>query len=120
MDINKEQPFENKLVLSVVGKKKYLSKLVGKMIKIVYLIEEEKETGNTPEHYIYGQLIEMNSANQLFDGELTDLIVKLNYVYGNYDKVKFKEIKRQIFEINSSINHLLKALAEEGEDGEDN
>lgn len=109
-----EQQFENKIVLSADGKKKYLEKLIGRMIKILYLIEEEPKTGNSPEYYIYGQLIELASANQLFEQELTDIIVKLNYVYGNYNKVEFKDIKRQIFEIKNNINYLLGELTKEG------
>lgn len=101
MDIN-----ENKLVLSIEGKKKYLEKLIGKMIKILHLIEEEAETHNSPQAFIYGQLIEINSANQLFDNELIEIIVKLNIVYNNYDKVPFQDIKKQIFEIKNKIQYL--------------
>ena len=72
MDIN-----ENKLVLSVSGKRKYLEKLIGKMIKILHLIQEEEQTGNSPQPFIFGQLVELNSANQLFDNELIEIIIKL-------------------------------------------
>lgn len=105
MDIN-----ENKLVLSVSGKRKYLEKLIGKMIKILHLIEEESQTKNSPRAFIYGQLVELNSANQLFDNELVEIIVKLNVVYNNYQTAPFAEIKRQIFEIKNKINFLLERL----------
>lgn len=105
MDIN-----ENKLILSPEGKKKYLERLIGKMIKILHLIEEEEVTHNSPQPFIYGQLIEINSANQLFDNDLIEIIVKLNYVYSNYNTVPFSEIKRQIFEIKNKIQFLKKKL----------
>ena len=96
----------NKLILSKEGKLKYLEKLIGKMIKILYLIEEEKVTGNSPKDFIYGQLIELNSANQLFDNELIEIIIKLNIVYNDYKKEDFKNIKKQIFEIKNKIIYL--------------
>lgn len=105
MDIN-----ENKLILSVDGKRKYLEKLIGKMIKILHLIEEEPKTHNSPSAFIYGQLVELNSANQLFDNELIEIIVKLNVVYNSYATVPFADIKKQIFEIKNKINYLMSNL----------
>lgn len=102
MDIN-----ENKIVLSTEGKKFYLTKLIGKMIKILHLIEEEPKTKISPSHFIYGQLVELNSANQLFDNELVEIIVKLNIIYTSYQTLEFKEIKKQIFEIKNKIIYLL-------------
>lgn len=101
---------ENKLVLSIEGKRKYLEKLIGKMIKILHMIEERKETGIEPEDFIYGQLIEIASANQLFDNELIEIIVKLNVIYLGYKDMEFKAVKKQIFEIKNKINYLLGEL----------
>ena len=101
---------ENKLVLSVSGKRKYLEKLIGKMIKILHLIQEEPQTHTSPQAFIYGQLIELNSANQLFDNELIEIIVKLNIVYTSYQTAPFAEIKKQIFEIKNKINYLLEQM----------
>ena len=107
MDIS---PIENKLVLSKDGKIKYLDKLIGKMIKILHMIQEREETGIEPEHFIYGQLIELNSANQLFDNELVEIIVKLNVVYKGYKTLDFKDVRKQIFEIKNKINYMLRGL----------
>ena len=109
---------ENKIIIPVEAKKKYLEKLIGKMIKILHLIEEEKDTGCDPSkdvdplNFIYGQLVELNSANQLFDNELIEVIVKLNIIYCGYNEMEFKDIKKQIFEIKSKINYLLKNINE--------
>ena len=108
--MQQEMNFENKLVLSDEAKKKYLERLIGKMIKILHLIEERKDTGINPSDFIYGQLIELNSANQLFNNELIEIIVKLNIIYNGYDELEFKEIKKQIFEIKNKINYLLKSF----------
>jgi len=101
---------ENKLILSVDGKRKYLEKLIGKIIKILHMIEERNKTGIEPEDFIYGQMIELASANQLFDNELIEIIVKLNVVYGGYKEMDFKAVKKQIFEIKNKINYLLSEL----------
>ena len=101
---------ENKLVLSIEGKRKYLEKLIGKMIKILHMIEERSDTGIDPGDFIYGQLIELASANQLFDNELIEIIVKLNVIYLGYKDMEFKAVKKQIFEIKNKINYLLGVL----------
>lgn len=108
--MQQEMNFENKLILSDEAKKKYLERLIGKMIKILHLVEERKDTGINPSDFIYGQLIELNSANQLFNNELIEIIVKLNIIYNGYDELEFKEIKKQIFEIKNKINYLLKSF----------
>ncbi len=107
--MNKEI-YENKIVISKEAKRKFLEKLIGKMIKILHLIEEEKDTGCDPSNFIYGQLIEVNSANVLFDNELIDIVVKLYAVYTGYKTVEFKEIKKQIFEIKNKINYLISQI----------
>lgn len=101
---------ENRLILSVEGKKKYLDKLIGKMIKILHLIEEESATGNSPQPFIFGQLLELNSANQLFENELIEIIVKLNIIHNDYATVPFREIRKQVFEIKNKINYLKSTL----------
>lgn len=97
---------ENRLLLSPEAKYQYLDRLIGKVIKILHLIEEEDKTNISPQAYIWGQLVELNSANQLFNGELVEIIVKLNVVYNTYKTEEFKNIKKQIFEIKNKIIYL--------------
>lgn len=103
---------ENKLILSNEGKRVYLSGLIGKMLKILHLIEEEKTTGYSPDSFIIGQLFDLNSANELFDGALVNIIVKLKGVLDNYAEAPFENMKKQIFEIKRIINGLLNKLEE--------
>lgn len=108
----------NKLLLSDEAKRVYLTYLIGKMIKILHLIEEEKVTGYSPYAFMVGQLFEMNAANELFDGELVSIIVKLSGVAKEYKEMSFKDIKKQIFEIKRIIKSLIiKYGGEEKEDG---
>lgn len=101
---------ENKLILRRDAKIAYLDKLIGKMIKILHLVEEESVTHVSPSDFIFGQLLEINSANQLFDNELIEIIVKLNIVYRTYSTAPFAEVRKQIFEIKNKINYLKQRL----------
>lgn len=104
---------ENRIIISNAAKKKFLEKLIGKMIKILHLVEEREQTGVDPRDFIYGQLVELNSANQLFDNELVEIIVKLNVVYRDFNNVEFKAIKKQIFEIKRKINYMIELIEDE-------
>lgn len=101
---------ENKIIISKEAKKKFLERLIGKMIKILHLVEEREETKIDPSDFIYGQIVEVNSANQLFDNELIEIVIKLNVVYNGYRNLDFKDIKKQIFEIKNKINYLIDNL----------
>ena len=99
----------NKLILSKNAKIEYLKKLSKRVIKILYLIEQEKETQNCPKNYIIGQLFEVNSANYLFDFQLTDIIIKLNGIL-QYKQEPFELVRKQIFEIKNIADNLLKTI----------
>lgn len=98
------------IVLSPAARKVYLNSLIGKMYKVLHLIEEEETTGYSPKPFIASQLLEINAANELFDGKLVNVIIKLKGVYDTYQDVEFSECKKQIFEIKKIINSLLKSL----------
>ena len=102
---------ENKLILSKEAKRDYLQKLSKRCIKILYLIEDEGKGINKgmADDYIVGQLFEVNSANILFDGELIDVIVKLNRTR-NHSNQPYNLIKKQVFQTKGIIDHLLKTL----------
>lgn len=106
MDPNK------RIILSNDAKKQYLVSLIGKILKILHLIEEEKTTGFSPMSFIEGQLFEINAANTLFDDKLTSIIIKLTGIKENYANMSFDSIKKQIFECKKQINYLIKELEE--------
>lgn len=98
---------DSKIIISVDGKRKYLEKLIGKTLKILHLIEE-----NVPvQDYIYGQMLEINAANILFDNELTEIVVKYKVIYDNHESAPFTEIRKQVLEIKNKINYLLKKIS---------
>lgn len=100
----------NRIILSQDAKKVYLTSLIGKMLKILHLAEEESRTGYSPLPFIAGQLFEVNAANVLFEGELVNIIVKLKGIYDEYTALPFNKIKKQIFEIKRIINSMLAKL----------
>lgn len=101
---------DNTFTLSNSAKKEYLESLVSKMYKILHLIEEEAQTGYSPQPFIAGQLFEINAANELFEGKLVNIIIKLKGIYDNYKDMPFADCKKQIFEIKKIANNLLKQL----------
>lgn len=96
--------------LSDKSKKEYLSAIIGKTYKVLHLIEEEKTTGYSPKPFITTLLFEINAANDLFDGKLIQIIIKLKGIREGYQELPFKDIKKQIFEIKRIVNHLLSEL----------
>ena len=96
--------------LSNKSKTEYLNAIIGKTYKVLHLIEEEKTTGYSPKPFITTFLFEVNAANDLFDGKLIQIIIKLKGMRENYKDMPFGDIKKQIFEIKRIVNHLLKEL----------
>ena len=96
--------------LSNKSKKEYLNAMIGKTYKVLHLIEEERTTGYSPKPFITTFLFEINAANDLFDGKLVQIIIKLKGIREGYRDMSFGDIKKQIFEIKRIINHLLKEL----------
>ncbi len=96
--------------LSNKSKTEYLNAIIGKTYKILHLIEEEKTTGYSPKPFITTFLFEVNAANDLFDGKLIQIIIKLKGIREAYKDMPFGDIKKQIFEIKRIVNHLLKEL----------
>ena len=80
-----------KLVLSKEGKKVYLDKVYNELIKILYLIEQEKTPGDA-QSYIAGLLFELNNSDALFDHQLIKVVIKLNGVYTSYLNTPFNFI----------------------------
>lgn len=99
-----------KFELSKTAKREYLNTAISKTYKVLHLIEEENDTGYSPKPYITGFLFELNAANDLFDGKLVSIIIKLKGIREEYSYLPFPKVKKQLFEIKRIINHMLKEL----------
>ena len=103
--------YDNKnFSLSNSAKREYLNTVISKAYKILHLIEEENITAYSPKPFITGVLFELNAANDLYDGKLVSIIIKLKGIREGYKDMPFSDIKKQIFEIKRMVNHLLKSL----------
>ena len=107
-----ENQYNNLFSLSAKAKREYLNTAINKTYKILHLIEEEKLTNFSPRPFITGFLFELNAANDLFEGRLVQIIVKLKGVRDEYKNMKFNQVKSQIFEVKKIINSLLSELEE--------
>lgn len=90
----------------------YLTRLIGKVLKILHLVEEKQHDYKI---YLGGLMIDIHSANDLFDNQLIDVLVKLNSIYIN--EFEHKQIRKIILECKNNINFLLEniKISEEGE-----
>lgn len=98
------------LIIDNNAKILYLDKLVGNIFKILPLFEEV----NTDIYKLYlgGLLIDINSANSLFDGILIDIIVKINALFEN--DFEHKQIRKIVLESTNLVNKIKKELIDSG------
>ncbi len=101
---------QSDIFLPLNQKKEYLQRLIGKMTKTMHLIEEEVETGFSPQLFIYGQLLEIKAMAEYFDNELIEVFAKLKTVYDNYKEIPFTETRKLLLEIRRKINFILDNL----------
>jgi len=86
--------------------------LKSQLIKLLYLIEEEKRGEANAELYFYGLMYELKSANVLCKNKLTKICVKMYGLFNNlnYRNMEHDEIKKQIFECRGILDYLSKQL----------
>jgi len=97
------------LIISNEAKIKYLDNLMGRMFKILPLYEEKNN--EIPMIYINAQMIDVASANNLFNGILIDLIIKLNTLCGIQEDHSF--VRKTVFECTNIITRIKKELVED-------
>lgn len=93
----------------------YLIRLIGKTLKILHLVEEKQHDYKI---YLGGLMIDIHSANDLFDNQLIDILIKLNSIYIN--EFEYKQIRKIILECKNNINFLLDAIRKNEEGVIDN
>lgn len=90
------------LVIDTKTKILYLNSLIGKVYKILPLYENE--TNEIFKIYLGGLLIDINSANVLFDGILIDLIVKIHSIYVN--DFDHKQVRKIVLECTNLVKKI--------------
>ena len=98
-----------KMHFSSEEKRKCFMSLRKKIIKLLYLIEEECDGHIQIDQWFYGLMFELASSNSLCDNELTDVVVKIHGLYdnGNYKTMTHGQIKRQIMESKGILDYLI-------------
>jgi hypothetical protein len=84
----------------------YLSHLIGKIMKILYLYEDYESI--VPQVYTEGLMINIDSANKMFDGVLIEILVKLNEI--NFKTMEHKDIRKRVLESTNMADKLLKKV----------
>ena len=112
--MNNEE-FLPQVILSKEAKIEYLNSIIGRVHKVLYLIEEEKETGFSPSPFMSGIMFELNAANQFYGNKFVTVIIKLEGIRKGYKEMEFSDIRKQIFEIRRIINRMIKEIEESEE-----
>lgn len=87
----------------------YCEKLVGKVMKILFLSEEDNNT--VPHVYLYALIIDASSANSMFNDILIDVIVKLNALYMlSKEPISHSVIRSRVLECANMVDRIKKEL----------
>lgn len=115
-EFNKEVELYNfKINLSITERKSCLKEIKKKIKKILHVFEQSEipNSGYNYKTYVGSILLYTSSSNELFNGELINILVNLNTIMiNNFDK---KQMKRIVNEINNITDFL---LTKEGEKNE--
>jgi len=108
---------EIKLGLSVAEKIRYLTKLRGKVITVLYLIEEYKKApedeSKKPDSYINSLLFDVKYTNLLFNDDLTGIFLKLFGILKGYPESDHSMCRKQVLETRRMVDDLLASLRAE-------
>jgi hypothetical protein len=99
---------EISLKLSKSAKIVYLEKLRGKILTILYLIEQQKINPEiNPDSYMVSLIIDIRGANMLFNDTLTEICVKVCGIYATHKESEFSVIRKQVLETRRLVDDLL-------------
>ena len=101
------------VTLSIEEKIKCLEEIINKLNKILYVYDKSLEPESQYNYKVYcgGILIYVSSSNNLFDGELVNIIVNINAIITNdFEK---SQLKRVVFESKNFAKFLLDKYKED-------
>ena len=116
MENNINNPLESESIVKIrfsqEEKRKCFISLRKKIIKLLYLIEQEQQGTIQIDQWFYGLMFELASSNSLCNNELTDVVIKIHGLYENehYKEMTHDQIKRQIMESRGILDFLIKQL----------
>jgi hypothetical protein len=92
----------DKIMITIEDKKRYLDIMIGKVFKIIPIREENGQVHLNI--YMWAILNDLISFNSLCDGELIELVVKLNSIYEG--TLTFSEIRKVVFDTIDTIKKI--------------
>lgn len=93
-------------------KVEYLKTVRKQLIKLLSLIEAEREGGDSASMYFGGLMFDLGSADWLFDNRLSPAIVKLNGLFLNYAyrTLDHRTVRNKIFESRGILDGMIKEI----------
>lgn len=103
---------EIKISLTDGEKVEYLQYARKQLVKLLTLIEAERDGGASAESFFGGLLFDLGSADWLYDNRLSLVVVKLHGLFldGAYRTLEHKTIKNKIFESRGIIDGLIREI----------
>lgn len=115
---NNENTHDFKIVLSIDEKIACLQEILLRVKKILYVYDKSQEPESKYDYKIYlgGIMIYISSSNNLFNGELVNILVNLNAIAEN-DFTK-AQIKRIVFESRNQLESMIEKYQMEKQNAE--
>ena len=107
---NNEASALPRISLTDEEKVEYLKYIRKQFVKLLNLIEAERDGEGSADMFFGGLLFDLGSADWLFGNRLSMVIVKLHGLYldGAYRSLEHKTIKNKIFESRGIVDGLIK------------
>lgn len=101
--------------LSKSGELECYKDIKSQIVKLLYMIESERDGKNDISLWFFSFMHELASSNSLCHDKLTKVVVKIHGLYkdNNYKTMTHAQIKRQIMESRGILDHLIKKTEEE-------
>lgn len=109
--------YKVKLVLTPIERIKCLEEIIKKNKKILYVFEQSQlpDSDYNYKVYVNGVILYVSSSNELFNGDLVNILINLNTIVGN-DFSK-EQIKKIVHENTNIATFLLKKEKERDVNG---
>lgn len=93
-------------------KEEYLKSVRKQLIKLLNLIEAERDGGASARLYFGGLMFDIGSADWLFGNRLSPVLVKLNGLYHDnaYLTLDHRVVRNKVFESRGIVDGLIREL----------
>lgn len=109
---NKNEMVLREFSLTDGEKEEYLKSVRKQLIKLLNLIEAERDGGASARLYFGGLMFDIGSADWLFGNRLSPVLVKLSGLYRDdaYLTLEHRVVRNKVFESRGIVDGLLREL----------